>query len=102
MSFKDKQEELSARAQEIIERVNGKKPKCEEDIVCQDEIIKALAKEGLWPSPGGAWCSAGVPVYDKMHKSGEYPTFKHYNYKGEDVTHFANLDCSNALLLCFL
>ena len=28
-----------------------------------------------------------------MHKSGEYPTFKHYNFKGEDVTHFANLDC---------
>ncbi len=101
MSFKDKQEELSARAQEIIERVNGKKPKCEEDIVCQDEIIKALTKEGLWPSPGGAWCSAGVPVYDKMHKSGEYPTFKHYNYKGEDVTHFANLDCQTPYYFVF-
>lgn len=93
MSFKDKQEELLKRVENIIERTNGKKPKCEDDIVKHDEIIKALIKEGLWTMPGGAWCSAGVPIYDKMHKSGEYPTFKHYNFKGEDVTHFANLDC---------
>lgn len=93
MSFKDKQEELVKRVEDIIEKVNGKKPKGEEDIVSQEEIIKALTKEGLWTMPGGAWCSAGVPIYDKMHKSGDYPTFKHYNFKGEDVTHFANLDC---------
>ena len=93
MSFKDKQEELLKRVENIIERTNGKKPKCEDDIVKHDEITKALIKEGLWTMPGGAWCSAGVPIYDKMHKSGEYPTFKHYNFKGEDVTHFANLDC---------
>ncbi len=93
MSFKDKQEELTKRVEEIIERVNGKKPKCEEDITKQPEIIQALINEGLWTMPGGAWCSAGVPVYDKMHKSGQYPTYKHYNFKGEDVTHFANLDC---------
>ncbi len=93
MSFKDKQEELVKRVEQIIEYVNGKKPKCEEDIVKQTEIIQALINEGLWTMPGGAWCSAGVPVYDKMHKSGEYPTYKHYNFKGEDVTHFANLDC---------
>lgn len=93
MSFKDKQIELQNRAQQIIEFTNGKKIKCEEDIVCHEEIIDALIKEGLWTMPGGAWCSAGVPVYDKMHKSGNYPTFKHYNFKGEDVTKFANLDC---------
>ena len=57
------------------------------------EIIQELIKVGLWPAPGGAWCSAGVPVYDKMSECGGYPTFKHYDYKGEDVTEFANLDC---------
>lgn len=101
MSFKAKQEELQKRAEEIIEFVNGKKPKCEEDITNQEEIIKALTGAGLWPSPGGAWCSAGVPVYDKMHKSGDYPTFKHYNYKGEDVSHFANLDCQTPYYFVF-
>lgn len=93
MSFKDKQKELCERAREVIEKTNGKKVKTEEDIQCHEEIIKALIKEGLWTMPGGAWCSAGVPVYDKMHKTGSYPTFKHYNFKGEDVTRFANLDC---------
>ena len=93
MSFKDKQEELCARALEIIEKINGKKVKCEQDIVKHEETISALIAEGLWTMPGGAWCSAGVPVYHKMHKSGSYPTFKHYNFKGEDVTKFANLDC---------
>lgn len=101
MSFKDKQEELVKRVEEVIERTNGKKPKCEEDITNQDEIIRALINEGLWSAPGGAWCSAGVPVYDKMHKSGEYPTFKHYNFKGEDVTHFANLDCQTPYYFVF-
>ena len=28
-----------------------------------------------------------------MSRGKKYPIFKHYNYKGEDVTHFANLDC---------
>ena len=102
MSFKDKQKELVKRVEEVIERTNGKKPKCEEDITNQDEIIRALINEGLWSAPGGAWCSAGVPVYDKMHKSGEYPTFKHYNFKGEDVTHFANLDCQTPYYFVFL
>ncbi|MBQ2983781.1 MAG: hypothetical protein IJD57_03185 [Candidatus Gastranaerophilales bacterium] len=93
MSFKDKQEELLKKAEEIIVRINKKHPRCEEDIVAQDEITAELIKQGLWTLPGGAWCSAGVPVFDKMSKNREYPIFKHYNYKGEDVTHFANLDC---------
>ncbi len=93
MSFENKQEELQKRAKEIIDIVAGKTIKSEEDIQNQDEIIQALMKEQLWTFPGGAWCSAGVPIFDKMSKGKQYPIFKHYNYKGEDVTHFANLDC---------
>ena len=93
MSFKEKQEEIVSQVEKIIEKTNGKKPLEEKDILCHEEIIKALTKEGFWPAPGGAWCSAGVPIFDKMNKYKEYPIFKHYNFKGEDVTHFANLDC---------
>ena len=93
MSFIKKQEELSDRVYEIVSKINKKTIKCEEDIVNQDEITQALIKEGLWTYPGGAWCSAGVPVFDKMSNGKKYPIFKHYNYKGEDVSRFANLDC---------
>lgn len=93
MSYAQKQDELSKRAQEIIERVAGHHVKNENDIKNQDEITSELINEGLWTFPGGAWCSAGVPVFDKMNKGRQYPLYKHYNYKGEDVTHFANLDC---------
>ena len=93
MSFKDKQQELQKRAFETIERTAKKQIKKESDIENQNEIIQALIKEGLWTFPGGAWCSAGVPVFDKMSKDRKYPIFKHYNFKSEDVTHFANLDC---------
>ncbi|MBQ7287491.1 MAG: hypothetical protein IJW73_07015 [Candidatus Gastranaerophilales bacterium] len=93
MSFAQKQDELQHKAQEIINRVNKTHAKVEADIVNQDEITAELIKQGIWTMPGGAWCSAGVPVFDKMSKGKQYPMFKHYNYKGEDVTHFANLDC---------
>jgi len=93
MSFTQKQEELSDRVFDIVNSVNKKAIKSENDIVNQNEIIETLIKEGLWTNPGGAWCSSGIPVFDKMSKGKKYPTFKHYNYKGEDVSHFANLDC---------
>ena len=93
MSFAQKQEELVNKAYDIISAVNKNSIKTEDDIVNQDEIIQALIKAGLWTNPGGAWCSSGIPVFDKMFKGKKYPIFKHYNYKGEDVTHFANLDC---------
>ncbi len=88
-----RQDDILKKVSQIIEYANGKKPSKEEDILKQPEIVKALIKEGLWPAPGGAWCSCGSPVFDKMHSSKEYPMFRHFNYKGEDVTHFANLDC---------
>ena len=65
----------------------------ESEILNQGDIIQTLISEGMWPAPGGAWCSAGVPVFDKMSEGASYPTFKHYKFNGEDVTHFANLDC---------
>lgn len=88
-----RQDDVLKKVVRIIDEVNGKRPAKEEDIIRQSDIVKALIKEGLWPSPGGAWCSCGIPVFDKMHSSKQYPMFKHFNYKGEDVTHFANLDC---------
>ena len=90
------QEKLHKKAKHIIYRAvgnfKGKKLK-ESDITNQGEVINTLIKEGMWPAPGGAWCSAGVPIFDRMSDGASYPTFKHYNFKGEDVTEFANLDC---------
>ena len=87
---------LHKKAKNIINRISGNtkgKKLTEKDITNQGDIIGALISEGMWPAPGGAWCSAGVPVFDKMSDGASYPTFKHYKFDGEDVTHFANLDC---------
>lgn len=96
MLEKSIQERLHKKAKMIINNVaknmRGKKMS-ESDIFNQGEIIQALISQGMWPAPGGAWCSAGVPVFDKMSEGASYPTFKHYKFNGEDVTHFANLDC---------
>lgn len=105
MCEKVQQEEIHKRVREIVAKIEGFKPNqklCENDITKQLDIIKTLIDEGLWPAPGGAWCSAGVPVYDKMSECGGYPTFKHYDYKGEDVTHFANLDCQTPYYFVYL
>ncbi|MBR1618040.1 hypothetical protein IJ670_07810, partial [bacterium] len=93
MSFAEKQEELLKKVHSVIEAASRNPIKEESDIINHDEITSALIKAGLWTNPGGAWCSAGVPVFDKMSKGKKYPLFKHYNFKTEDVTHFANLDC---------
>ena len=96
MLEKSIQDRLHKKAKLIINAISknmrGKKLS-ESDIYNQNEIIQALIKEGMWPAPGGAWCSSGVPVFDKMSEGASYPIFKHYNVEGDDVTHFANLDC---------
>ena len=88
---------IQKRVREIVAKVhelkNDKQKLEEKDITKQIDTIQELMKEGLWPAPGGAWCSAGVPVYDGMSECGGYPIFKHFDYKGDDVTAFANLDC---------
>ena len=96
MLEKSIQDKLHKKAKNIINKVSGNthnKKLSESEITNQGEIIQALISEGMWPAPGGAWCSAGVPVFDKMSDGASYPTFKHYKYNGEDVTELANLDC---------
>ncbi|MBR5555672.1 hypothetical protein IKU74_06635 [bacterium] len=105
MLMKDNQKKLHKRVREIVAKIlevkNGKKLN-ENDITKQIDIIKKLIEEGLWPAPGGAWCSAGVPVFDKMSDGRDYPIFKHFNYKGEDVSCFANLDCQTPYYFAYL
>lgn len=97
MLEKPYQIKIHKRVKELVAKIhelkNDRKKLEESDITKQIETIQLLMNEGLWPAPGGAWCSAGVPVYDGMSECGGYPTFKHYDYKGDDVTAFANLDC---------
>lgn len=105
MLKKDAQIKIHKRARDIIAKVHGFKPNqklTENDITKQIDAIQELIAEGLWPAPGGAWCSAGVPVYDCMSECGGFPTFKHFDYKGEDVTSFANLDCQTPYYFCYL
>ncbi len=102
MNLKSSQEELIKEVRRIIETVNGGKVTKEADITCQKDIINALIGQGFWPNPGGAWCSSGVPVFEKMNETREYPVYKHYNYKGEDVSEFANLDCQTPYYFVYL
>lgn len=105
MLLKDNQKKLHKRVRNIVAELegvkNGKKLS-ENDITKQIDIIQKLIKEGLWPAPGGAWCSAGVPVFDKMSEGRDYPIFKHFNFKGEDVSCFANLDCQTPFYFAYL
>ncbi len=105
MLKKANQEKLHKRVKSIVAEVHNFKNNqklTEDDITKQIDAIQKLMKEGLWPAPGGAWCSAGIPIYDRISECGGYPTFKHYDYKGEDVTSFANLDCQTPYYFCYL
>lgn len=105
MMKKDSQVKIQKRAAELINEINDLKPNqkhTEDEIKKQGETIQKLIAEGLWPAPGGAWCSSGTPVFDRMSDTGDYPTFKHYDFKGEDVTHFANLDCQTPYYFVYL
>jgi len=96
MLEKNNQLKIQKRVNEIVAQIHSEKPNKqfkEEEITNHGEAIQALIKEGLWPAPGGAWCSAGIPIFERMSECGGYPVFKHYDFKGEDVTNFANLDC---------
>ncbi len=98
MMKRQNQLELHKKARAIINAVLGKPENeqvQEEEISDEDQgkIIETLIEQGLWPSGGGAWNSAGTPVFDRISTEGIHPTFKHYDYQGNDVTHFANLDC---------
>ncbi|MBS4760721.1 MAG: hypothetical protein KHX03_08510 [Clostridium sp.] len=105
MMKKASQIKIQKRAAEIVAEINELKPgkkHSEDDITKQGETIQKLISEGLWPAPGGAWCSAGTPVFDRMSETGDYPMFKHFDFKCEDVTHFANLDCQTPYYFVYL
>ena len=90
------QTKIHKRVKDLVAKVHEfseKKNLTENDITKQIEVIQLLISEGLWPAPGGAWCSAGVPVFDGMSDCGGYPLFKHFDFKGDDVSPLANLDC---------
>lgn len=105
MLKKENQVKIQKRVREIVAQIQGEKPNkkiSEDEITNQSEIVESLMKEGLWSAPGGAWCSAGIPVFDRMSACGSYPVFKHYDHKGEDVSEFANLDCQTPFYFTFL
>ena len=107
MMKKESQQILSQRAKKIINDHLGfdEFAQISEDDIPTDkqgEIIGKLINEGLWPAPGGAWCSSGVPVFDIMSKGAGYPTFKHFDYEGNDVSAFANLDCQTPYYFVYL
>jgi len=105
MTLRENQEILHQRVKKIIQEKAGytlDKQLCENDIKNQGEIIGELISQGLWPAPGGAWCSAGVPIFDKMNRGAEYPMFKHFDFEDNDVTKFANLDCQTPYYFTFL
>lgn len=105
MMKKETQIKIQRMVTEVVARVQGGKSNkkiCEDDITKQSEIIQVLMEEGLWSAPGGAWCSAGVPIFDRMSDCGGYPLFIHEDLKGEDVSCFANLDCQTPFFFVFL
>lgn len=103
MTQKAEQIKLANRAKALIAEVEGSENIiCENDIKKQGADIERLISEGLWPVPGGAWCSSGVPIFDRMSETGDFPMFKHYDYQGNDVTKFANLDCQSPYYFVYL
>ena len=105
MLKKDNQIKIQKQIKEIVSQIQGEKSNKqfkEEEITKQGDIIQELIAKGFWSAPGGAWCSAGNPIFDKMSDCGSYPVFKHYDFKGEDVTNFANLDCQTPFYFVFL
>lgn len=105
MMKKTSQIKIQNKAKDLIAEVNGFKPSqktAEDDIKKQGETIAKLINAGMWPAPGGAWCSSGTPVFDKMSETGDFPMFSHFDFKCEDVTHFANLDCQTPFYFVYL
>lgn len=105
MMKKENQKKIHARVKALISCLNGTNPELkssEDDIKKQSDSIKQLIIANLWPAPGGAWCSSGTPVFDRMSETGDYPTFKHFDFKGNDVSEYANLDCQTPFYFVYL
>ena len=105
ITTKNEQKKLQNRVKAIVSKIEGvssKKIKCDKDITKRGEIIRALIEEGLWTLPDGAWCSSGIPVFEKMFECGSYPVFRHYNAQGHDVSEFAESDCQTPFYFVYL
>jgi len=105
MAEKSYQDKIHRRVEKIISKINGKpisKINTFSQLNNTKEMVETLIKENLWPLPGGAWCSSGIPVFDKMAESGCYPMFLHFNKDDEDVTELANLDCQTPIYFAYL
>ena len=101
---KNNQQILSQKVKNIVSKYVNKDFEniTENDIKDREQLEKILIKNGLWSMPGGAWNSAGTPVFDKMAKDALYPCVRHYNYKDENVTKSANLDCQSPYYFVYL
>lgn len=105
MTKKEQQKKLQKRVREIVAKIHNTKPgkiKNDADITKRGEALQALIDEGLWTLPDGAWCSSGIPIFEKMSECGSYPVFRHYNAKGHDVSKFAESDCQTPYYFVYL
>lgn len=105
MTKKEQQLKLQKRVKEIVAKVHNVKAgkiKNDSDITKRGETLNKLMEEGLWTLPDGAWCSSGIPIFDKMSECGSYPVFRHYNAKGCDVSEFADSDCQTPYYFVYL
>lgn len=105
MSEKANQQKLQKRVKDIVASVHGiksSKIKSDADITKRGETLNKLIDEGLWTLPDGAWCSSGIPIFEKMAECGSYPVFTHYNADGRDVSKFADSDCQTPYYFVYL
>ncbi|MGM9994268.1 MAG: hypothetical protein ACI37R_06020 [Candidatus Avigastranaerophilus sp.] len=105
MTTKEEQIKLQKRVREIVAGVHNTKPskiKSDSDILKRGEALSKLIDEGLWTLPDGAWCSSGIPVFEKMAECGSYPCFTHYDANGRDVSKYADSDCQTPFYFVYL
>ncbi|MBQ4123387.1 hypothetical protein IJD44_06675 [bacterium] len=105
MAKKEVQQKLQKRVKDIIASVHGiksSKIKTDADITKRGETLNKLIDEGLWTLPDGAWCSSGIPIFEKMSECGSHPVFTHYNEQGQNVSKFADSDCQTPYYFVYL
>lgn len=105
MAKKEEQIKLQKRVKEIVAQIHNTKPskiKTDADITKRGETLNKLIDEGLWTLPDGAWCSSGIPIFQKMAECGSYPVFTHYDAQGRDVSKYADSDCQTPYYFVYL
>ena len=105
MATKEEQIKLQKRVREIVAQIHNTKPskiKTDADITKRGETLNKLIDEGLWTLPDGAWCSSGIPIFQKMAECGSYPVFTHYDAQGRDVSKYADSDCQTPYYFVYL